>query len=133
MGVRVFDLGAYTGLLAEAHPTVPQTQAENERLLRIVETLTEKPGLSPEEKELLEVLLVLIQKFEDQRYATRRAKPDQVLRELMRAQGVRPKDLYDVFGSRGTTSEVIHGKRAISKTAAKRLAAIFHVPADRFL
>jgi HTH-type transcriptional regulator/antitoxin HigA len=41
--------------------------------------------------------------------------------------------LLDVFGSRGIASEVVNGKRAISKAQAKKLAALFHVPADLFL
>ena len=42
-------------------------------------------------------------------------------------------DLLEVFGSRGVASEVVNGKRAISKAQARKLAAIFHVPADLFL
>jgi hypothetical protein len=42
-------------------------------------------------------------------------------------------NLLDVFGSRGIASEVVSGKRAISKAQAKKLAALFHVPADLFL
>jgi antitoxin component HigA of HigAB toxin-antitoxin module len=37
------------------------------------------------------------------------------------------------LGSRGIASEVVSGKRAISKAQAKKLAALFHVPADLFL
>ncbi len=44
-----------------------------------------------------------------------------------------PKDLYLMFGSKGTASEVLRGKRAISKNAARQLAEIFHVSAALFL
>jgi len=47
--------------------------------------------------------------------------------------GLRQRDLLDVFGSRGIASEVVSGKRAISKAQAKKLAEVFHVPADLFL
>jgi antitoxin component HigA of HigAB toxin-antitoxin module len=46
---------------------------------------------------------------------------------------IRPCDLLEVFGSRGIASEVANGKRAISKAQAKKLAELFHVPADLFL
>ena len=133
MAAKAFDLGNYTQLLVNAHPTVPHNEDENERLLRIVEGLTEKPDLSAEEKELLEVLLAVIHKFEDEHYATNTAAPHEVLIEMMRAHNVQPKELYDVFGSKGTTSEVLRGKRAISKTAAKALAKRFHISVERFL
>ncbi|MGA3078375.1 MAG: hypothetical protein ABSG56_32440 [Bryobacteraceae bacterium] len=51
----------------------------------------------------------------------------------MEEHGRRQRDLLDVFGSRGIASEVVSGKRAISKAQAKKLAELFHVPADLFL
>ena len=51
----------------------------------------------------------------------------------MEEHGLRQRDLLDVFGSRGIASEVVSGKREISKTQAKKLAAIFYVAADIFL
>jgi HTH-type transcriptional regulator / antitoxin HigA len=62
MAARLLDLASYTDLLTETHPTVPGTEKENERLLKIVNDLTERPELSPEEQALLELLLTLIQK-----------------------------------------------------------------------
>ena len=56
--------------------------------------------------------------------------PDSRCRSLMEEHGLRQRDLLDVFGSRGIASEVTSGKRAISKAQAKKLAALFHVPAD---
>lgn len=46
---------------------------------------------------------------------------------------MRPKDLLPVFGTRGRVSEVLNGKRAISKKQAKKLAALFKVTADLFI
>jgi len=45
----------------------------------------------------------------------------------MEEHGLRQRDLLDVFGSRGIASEVVSGKRAISKAQAKKLAEVFHV------
>jgi antitoxin component HigA of HigAB toxin-antitoxin module len=38
-----------------------------------------------------------------------------------------------VFGSKGITSEVFHGKRSISKAQAKKLAEFFHVGVEVFI
>ena len=133
MAAKVFDLASYQHLLAEAHPQLPRTEAENERLIQMVSDLQEKTRLSPEERELMDVLLVLIEKFEDEHYSTVKARPHETLRELMRARDLKPKALYEIFGSKGTTSEILRGKRAISKAAAKSLATMFNVRADLFL
>jgi HTH-type transcriptional regulator/antitoxin HigA len=52
---------------------------------------------------------------------------------MLRAKDVKPKDLYHIFGSKGTTSEVLRGKRAISKSAAKALANYFNLSVELFL
>jgi HTH-type transcriptional regulator/antitoxin HigA len=51
----------------------------------------------------------------------------------MRVRGVAPKDLWDLFGSKRITSEVLSGRRGISKDKAKKLAERFGVSAELFL
>jgi HTH-type transcriptional regulator/antitoxin HigA len=51
----------------------------------------------------------------------------------MEARDLTQKDLWKLFGSKGVTSEVFHGKRAISRTQAKRLADFFHVGVELFI
>ena len=75
MTVTAFDLASYQHLLSEAHPRVPQTEAENEVLIQMVRELQDKGYLSPEEQALTAVLLALIEKFEDEHYSTSKAKP----------------------------------------------------------
>ena len=41
--------------------------------------------------------------------------------------------LGPVFGTRGRVSEVLNGKRAISKEQTKKLASVFRVSADLFI
>ena len=89
--------------------------------------------LTPEEREYAELLTVLIEAFEGANYALEGSTPDSRLRSLLKEHGLRQSDLLDVFGSRGLASEVVSGKRAISKAQAKKLAKLFHVPADLFL
>ena len=51
----------------------------------------------------------------------------------MNARGLKQSDLSKLFGSKGRASEVINGKRAISKAQAKALAEFFHVSAELFI
>ena len=110
------------------------TEEENERLIAGLERLDRRhDDLTPEEREYSELLTVLVEAFEDANYALEGSTSDSRLRSLMEEHGMRQRDLLDVFGSRGIASEVVGGKRAISKAQAKKLAALFHVPADLFL
>ena len=71
--------------------------------------------------------------IEDANYTLDGSTSDSRLRSLMEERGLRQRDLLEVFGSRGIASEVVSGKRAISKAQARKLAEPFHVPADLFL
>jgi HTH-type transcriptional regulator/antitoxin HigA len=128
------DANVYGELLLKNLPAVIESDAENERLIAKVEVLQDREEhLLPEERRLLQLLLLLIEDYEERKYRLKAATPDEVLRELMRARGLRQKDLWGVFGSKGIASEVVRGRRAISRTQAKRLARFFHVSPALFL
>jgi HTH-type transcriptional regulator/antitoxin HigA len=51
----------------------------------------------------------------------------------MEDRGIRQRDLIPVFGSSSVVSDVLNGKRSISKAHARKLAEHFHVPASLFI
>jgi HTH-type transcriptional regulator / antitoxin HigA len=124
---------AYGQLLRRALPHVIRTDEECERLTSELLRLDEIDDPSPEEKELAELLTVLIDSYEERRYPIRKSSPRQTLHHLMEARNLTQKDLWKLFGSKGIASEVFHGKRSISKTHAKKLARFFHVSAELFI
>jgi HTH-type transcriptional regulator/antitoxin HigA len=127
------DEKTYGKLLGRTLPHVIRTDQECERLTNELLRLDEREDLSPEEKELAELLTVLIDEYEERRYPIRKATPQQTLHHLMAARKLTQKDLWKLFGSKGITSEVFHGKRSISISQAKKLALFFHVTADLFI
>lgn len=135
MSTTTIDLDekTYGRLLGRTLPHVIRTHEEYERLTNELLRLDERENPSPEEKELAELLTVLIDEYEERRYPIRKVSPQRTLQHLMEARNLTQKDLWKVFGSKGITSEVFHGKRSISKTHAKKLAEYFHVGADLFI
>ena len=124
----------YGRLLSRTLPTVIKTEEENDRAILLVEQLLEKGNkISPEENALLDLLWGLIADFEEKFYQPRDATPQEVLLELMNARGLKQKDLTEVLGSKSRVSQVIGGKREISKIQAKALADFFKVSAELFI
>lgn len=124
----------YGGLLAKVLPVRIETEEENDRMLHEAEKLMEKAEQRiPEEDALLDLIAHLIQDFEQRFYQPGEATPHEVLRELMAANGVKQSDLWKLFGSKGIASEVVNGKRGISKAQAKALAEYFHVSPELFI
>ncbi len=132
--VRRIDPVRYKRLLSQTMPVIIETEEENERMLRVIEKLMDKgEGLSLEEEKVLKLLTRLVEDFEERYYRPRDASPLEVLHHLMEAREVKQTHLWEVFGSKGIASEVLNGKRGISKTHARALADYFHVPADLFI
>ncbi|PYS60576.1 MAG: transcriptional regulator [Acidobacteria bacterium] len=128
------DPTRYKRLLSQTMPVVIETEEENERMLKIIEKLMDKgENLTPEEEKLLKLLTKLVEDFEERYYRPRDASPLEVLQHLMESREVKQTHLWEVFGSKGIASEVLNGKREISKTHARALADYFHVPADLFI
>jgi HTH-type transcriptional regulator / antitoxin HigA len=132
--IRKIDVTRYKRLLSQTMPVVIETEEENERMLAVVEKLMDKgEKLSPEEDKILKLFARLIEDFERRYYHPKEAAPLEILQHLMEARDVKQTHLWELFGSKGIASEVLSGKRGISKTQARALAHYFHVPADLFI
>jgi len=129
----VIDEKRYGKLLLRILPRPIQTEKENQRAVALLEELDLREDLSPEEEQLAELLTLLIEDFEERRYAMKPAPPLEMLEVLMEDRGLRHKDIWPVFGNKGLASEVLNGKRAISKAQARKLAEYFQVPVELFI
>ena len=109
-------------------------ETENKRALNIAETLSNKHDLTPEEEQLLDLLVTLIENFESEQYTfENNSTPLSKLHFLVEANNLKQVDLLDIFGSKGITSEVFNGKRQISKAHAIKLGERFNVDPALFL
>jgi len=97
------DEKTYGQLLGRTLPHVIHTDEESERLTNELLRLDERENPSPEEKELAELLTMLIDEYEERRYPIRKASPQRTLQHLMEARSLTQKDLWKIFGSKGIT------------------------------
>ena len=123
----------YAKLLARSLPRPIRTDEEHQRLTALLLELDERDDRTPEEDALAEVVTLLIEDFEDRRYPMPRVSPRESLKALMEERGLKHKDIWPVLGNKGAATEVLGGRRSISKAQAKRLAEFFRVPVDLFL
>ena len=103
------------------------------RLTAILLELDEREDLSPEEEALAEVMTLLIEDYEDKYHPLPAVSPNESLNALMEERGLKHKDIWPVLGNKGSASEVLSGRRSVSKAQAKRLAEFFHVPIGLFI
>jgi HTH-type transcriptional regulator/antitoxin HigA len=122
MSLVVYESISYKKLVADHPPHVIHTEEENETYTAELEALYSQEELTPEESEYAELLKVLIEKFESRYRVEPAASPIDVVHHLMDARDLKQADMLDVFGSKGIASEVLSGKRELSKAHIQRLS-----------
>jgi HTH-type transcriptional regulator / antitoxin HigA len=130
--IHTINRNVYGDLLAQHQPKAIETEAENEAAIMLAESL-EYRKRTPEEDALLELLIILIEKFEEASYPVPNVEPDRMLLHLMEARNMKQEELVGVIGSRGVVSEIVNGKRSISKAQSKALGQLFHVSPSLFI
>jgi len=124
---------AYAKLLARSLPKPIRSRSEHARLTAMLLELDEREDLSAEEEALAEVLTLLIEDYEEKHYPLPRVSPNESLKALMEERGLKHKDIWPVLRNKGAATEILSGRRSISKAQARRLAEFLHVPIELFV
>jgi HTH-type transcriptional regulator / antitoxin HigA len=114
-------------VLEVGSPSPITSERQHQDYLSVLDKLAAKDSLSSEEDKYAEVLLTLIEAYEQEHYPIPDAGPVEILRALMDANDLRQKDLVSIFGSESIVSEVLHKKRTLNKTHIEKLSRRFHV------
>jgi HTH-type transcriptional regulator/antitoxin HigA len=123
----------YSSLLAKTLPAVIHSEKENEHYTAVLEELDHRHGkLTPAEQRLAELLALLIEDFEEKLYSLKPATGIEALEELMVANGLKQKDLVDIFGTPSIISEVLSRKRKLTAEHIRKLSRKFHVSPELF-
>jgi HTH-type transcriptional regulator / antitoxin HigA len=89
--------------------------------------LREQRTMTVEEREYARLLATLIEKYESEHYPIAAATPEEVLVELIEQNGLRQRDLVPLLGTESVVSEIVNGKRALSKANIEKLSKRFRV------
>lgn len=87
---------------------------------------------SPEGDEL-EILALLIEKYEEQHLPMPPSDPIEAIKFRMDQQGLTPRDLEPFIGTSGRVSEVLNRKRKLSLAMIKRLHDGLRIPYECLL
>ncbi len=98
----------------------------NRALNRIDELWGAKSG-TPKGDEL-DVLTLLVEKYEDDNYAIPRSDPIEAITFLMEQNSLSRKDLEPYIGASGRVSEVLTGKRSLTLVMIKKLHEGLKIP-----
>jgi HTH-type transcriptional regulator/antitoxin HigA len=89
--------------------------------------LTAKAEPTPDEEEAIELMTLLVERYEAERYPVPAAGPADVLRYLLERNGLSQRDIAPELGSESTASLVLSGKRQLNRDRIARLSRRFNV------
>ncbi len=111
-----------------------KTEKDYEHVIAIMDTLLDE--IRDDENhpfaDVLHFLGDLVEKYEDEHVVIPEAEPRETLRFFMDQSNLKQEDLADC-APQARISDILNGKRSISKGIAKNLARRFGVHADLFL
>jgi HTH-type transcriptional regulator / antitoxin HigA len=127
-----FSIEKYKELLVAHVPKLIKTEDENEKALAIVEELMHRER-TPEENELYQLLITLIEIFEKENYHFNEPTNIQsLLSFLFEQSGKTIDDLQQYIGSQQLVSDILEAKQNITPEIAQKLGAFFHVKPTLF-
>jgi HTH-type transcriptional regulator/antitoxin HigA len=100
-----------------------QLAAYTKALYRL--TLEARPTTA--QVEAIELLTLLVERYEEEHFAIPNASPADVLRFLLDQHGLRQRDLAAELGGESVVSEVLSGKRKLNAAHIEQLSKRFHV------
>jgi HTH-type transcriptional regulator/antitoxin HigA len=109
-----------------------ENEAEYQAALAYAESLMSALPGTPEEDDL-KTIAVLIEAYEDEQFPMGFPDPIAAIEFRMEQQGLTRQDLVPYIGSLSKVSEVLNGKRALSKEMIRKLHEGLGIPAELLL
>ena len=120
-------------MIAHGAPHVIHNDAELEAYTDALFQLTALKGPSRSELDAIELLTLLVERYEQEHYPIPAADPASVVRFLIEQQNLKQRDLIPQFGSESAVSMFLAGHRNLTIEQVRKLSARFKLPADVFI
>jgi HTH-type transcriptional regulator/antitoxin HigA len=114
----------------------PRLIRNDRELAAYTESLFELSALenpSRSEAEAIELLTLLVDRYEQAHYSVPAADAVSVVRFLIEQQGITQRDLIPQFGSESAVSMFLAGQRKLTLDQVRKLSVRFKLPSDVFI
>jgi len=120
-------------MIAHGAPRVIHNDDELEAYTDALFQLTALDNPSRAEMEAIELLTLLVERYEQEHYLILAADPVSVVRLLIEKQNLTQRDLIPQFGSESAVSMFMTGQRNLTLEQVRKLSTRFKLPADVFI
>ena len=120
-------------MIARGAPRVIHNDDELEVYTDALFQLTALDNPSRAEMEAIELLTLLVERYEQEHYPIPAADPVSVVRLLIEKQNLTQRDLIPQFGSESAVSMFMTRQRNLTLEQVRKLSTRFKLPADVFI
>ena len=120
-------------MIAQGAPRVIHNDRELAVYTEALFQLTTLENPSHAEAEAIELLTLLVDRYEQSHYSLPKADAISVLRFLIEQQGLTQRDLIPEFGSESAVSIFLRGQRRLTLEQVRKLSARFKLSTDVFI
>jgi HTH-type transcriptional regulator/antitoxin HigA len=114
-------------MIERGAPHLIRSEQQLEAYTKALYRLTAEANPTPAQVEAIELLTVLIERYEEENYALPDASPAEVLRFLLSQHGLKQRDIAAELGGESVVSEVLSGRRRLNASHIEQLSKRFNV------
>ena len=115
----------YIQLLQKFPPRTINNEAELEATQVVIDKLLDRPKLSQDESDYLNVLGTLVLDYEQKGEPIPDIYGVELLKVLITERQLRQKDLVPVFKTESIVSDILNGEKTVNYTSYSRISPIF--------
>src|SRR6202171_2681217 len=120
-------------MIAKGAPRVIHNDKELEAYTDALFKLTALENPSPSEMDAIELLSLLVERYEDERWPITEVDPISLVRYWIEKGNLRQRDLIPEFGTESAVSMFLSGQRNLTVEQILKLSARFKLDANVFL
>ena len=120
-------------MIERGAPRVIHNEAELAAYTEALFQLTALESPSAAEMEAIELLTMLVERYEQEHYSLPATDPVSLVRFLIGQRGLTQRDLIPEFGSESAVSMFLSGQRKLTLNQILNLSTRFKLPTDAFL
>ena len=114
-------------MIEHGAPHLIRSEEQLEAYTKTLYRLTSLKKPRPSQVEAIELITLLIERYEEEHFAVPQASPVDVLRFLLERHGLRQRDLASDLGGESVVSEILSGKRRLNAAQIEKMSKRFHV------
>ncbi len=128
----MFATDKYLELLKQYPPRPIDDEEDLEMMQEVINRLLDKPQLTAEEREYLNVLGALIYEYEENQEPIPDIYGLELLKFILEEKKLQKQDLLSIFESKSTLDDILDGQQDLTPIYIQKLANFLNISPDLF-